>query len=176
MISYVTPAHLHGAPHALVQPAVLLSLCRLYLCLRKEAYPKVLVGWARTILLLHVEGININARLSPCVPAGLLASYVCVSTAMVLAISAAQHRLTLQVHSITIHSSFQILRQGIFKGALPVLQVGSRSGRLGCIEQVDLVRCRMRLNRRPFQRRPERGDTSAFQGCASHARQMPCTP
>ena len=101
MISCITPAHLHGAPHAHLQPAVLLSLCRLNLCLRKEAYPKVLVGWARTILLRHVEGININASLSPCVPAGLLASYVCVSTAMVLAISAAQHRLTLQAHSIT---------------------------------------------------------------------------
>ena len=68
----ITPAHLHGAPHALVQPAVLLSLCTLYPCLRKEAYPKVLVGWARTIPLLHVEGININASLSPCVPAGML--------------------------------------------------------------------------------------------------------
>lgn len=58
--------------HALVQSAVLLSLCTLNPCLRKEAYPEVLVGWARTIPLLHVEGIDINASLSPCVPAGML--------------------------------------------------------------------------------------------------------
>ena len=58
-----------------------LSLCMLYACLRKEAYPKVLVGWASTVLLLQVEGIDINASISPSVPAGLLASHVCVATA-----------------------------------------------------------------------------------------------
>jgi hypothetical protein len=139
-------------------------------CLRKEAYPKVLMGWARTILLLHVEGIDINASLSPCVPARLLASRVCVSTA-----SWWPYLLhnTGRPCKLTRLRYFQMLRQSASRGAVPVLQVGSRGGRVCCIEQIDLVRCRMSLNRRPLQRRPERGDSSAFQGFASHARQMP---
>ncbi len=95
------PSHMEH-PRALAQPAGLMSLGRLHPCLRnKAAYPKVLVDRACAVLLLHVEGGNVDAGLPPCIPAGALASRISVPSATVGAISAANHRrrLTLQAHA-----------------------------------------------------------------------------